>query len=263
MEQRAAANLEICKEITGFSCNLNSLISVALRAALKLQHEYCILGGLASFLDKLHAVTNADPSGHRPMAAISVVDMVNNVKLTLSEDANPATSSVSYGYGYRSLTPENVGISPVAKVQKKYKPPTNLCVKCKLTIAEACVRLGAHQRWHLHCLRCQSCNKAAVLPFMGPRTTAADFHTHFDASNFLYEPMSIKNVPLFGPVPSVVYCTDHAWPTSRSGFLPVSLLEQYAYLLTASLRQLYVRLKDPILASQTLGTCSSRRMWLL
>jgi len=247
MEQKAAATLEP-KDVAGIARCLNSLVGIALRSVLKLQHEHCIPEGLASFLDKLQLVTTVDSSGHRPTAAISVTDAVTEVELTPSLGVNPATGSVSYGY--RSLTPENAGISPLAKAQKKYKPPTDLCVQCKMTIAEACVRLGTYQRWHLHCLRCQSCNKAAGLPLMGPRITPIDFYTQVDVSNFLYEPMSIKNVPLLGPVPSVVYCTDHAWPTSRSGFLPVSLLEQYAYLLTVSLRHLYARFKDPILASQ-------------
>jgi hypothetical protein len=82
---------------------------------------------------------------------------------------------------------------------------------------------------------------------MGPSTTLT-------ADNFLYEPMSIENVPLLGPVPRVVYCMEHAWPTSRSGFLLVTRLEQYAYLLVVSLRRLYTRLKDLTLASQTFGT---------
>ena len=262
MEQRAAATLELLKAVAGIARCFNSLIRIALRSALKLQHEHCIPGALPSFLDKLYALTAVDSesSGHRATAAVSVTNAATKVALTLSEEVNPATSSVSYGY--RSLTPENAGTSPLAKAQKKYKPPSDLCVECKLTIAEACVRLGTYQRWHLHCLRCQSCNQAACLPSMGHSTTPTAFHTQVDASNILYEPMSIKNVPLLGPVPSVVYCSDHAWPTSLSGFLPVSRLEQYAYLLTVSLRRLYAHLKDPTLASQTFGMLLLRRMRL-
>ncbi|KAI9457011.1 hypothetical protein BJY52DRAFT_1274505 [Lactarius psammicola] len=247
MEQRAAVILELLKTVAGIARYFNSLIRVALRGALKLQHEHCIPGALPSFLDKLHALTNVDSPGHSPAAAVSATGSVTNVAPTNSEAVNPATSSVSYGY--RSLTPENAGISPLTKAQKKYKPPSDLCIGCKLTIVGACVRLGTYQRWHLHCLRCQSCNKAA--------TTQTAFHTQVDTSNILYEPMSIKNVPLLGPVPSVVYCTDHAWPTSLGGFLPVSRLEQYAYLLTVSLRRLYARLKDPAPSSSDFRYCVS------
>ena len=247
VEQRAAATLEILKVVARIARYFNSLIRIALRGALKLQQNHYILGALPSFLDRLHALTNVNSSTHRPAAAASV-----SVALTLSEGVNPATTSASYGY--RSLAPESGGISPLAKAQKKYKPPSDLCIKCKLTIAEACVRLGTYQRWHSHCLRCQSCNKTAGLSSTGPSKTSTALHTQLNASSFVYEPMSIENVPLLGPVPSVVYCMEHAWPTSRSGFLPVSRLEQYTYLLVVSLRRLYARLKDPTLTSQTFGT---------
>ena len=168
-------------------------------------------------------------------ASVSVTGVATKVALsTLSEGvnpmANPGTRSISYGY--QSLTPENTGVSPLSKTQKKYKPPSDLCVKCKLTINDACIHLGTYQCWHPHCLRCQSCNKAAGV---GSGTTQTSSHMQVYASNFLYKPMSIENVPLLGLVPSMVYCTDHAWPTSRSGFLPVSQLEQYAYLLMVTL----------------------------
>ena len=247
MEQRATATLEILKVVARIARCFNSLIRISLRGALKLQQEHHISGALPSFLDRLHALTNANSSTHMPAAAASA-----SAALALSEGVNPATTSSSYGY--RSLTPESAGISPLAKAQKKYKPPSDLCIKCKLTITEACVRLGTYQRWHSHCLRCQSCNKSAALSSVGPNTTPTALHTQIDTSNLVYEPMSIENVPLLGPVPSVVYCMEHAWPTSRSGFLPVSRLEQYAYLLMVSLRRLYARLKDPTPTSQTFGT---------
>lgn len=246
MEQRAAATLEILKVVAGIARCFNRLIRIALKDALKLQQEHYVPGALPSFLDKLRALTNADSSEHRSATAASVGVTSTGTKVALSTLSE---------YGYRSLTPENAGISPLAKTQKKYKPPSDMCVKCKLTIDDVCVRFGTYQRWHSHCLRCQSCNKAAGV---GSSTTPTSSHAQVDASNFLYEPMSIENVPLLGPVPRVVYCTDHAWPTSRSGFLPVSRLEQYAYLLVVSLRRLYASLKDPTLASQTFGAHSSR-----
>ncbi|KAF8261677.1 hypothetical protein EI94DRAFT_1745470 [Lactarius quietus] len=243
MEKRAAATIEILKVVAGIARCFNRLIRVTLKGGLKLQHEHYVLGALPSFLDKLRALANVDSSGHSPAVAATSSASVSDAD---TGEVNPATSSSSYGY--RSLTPENAGISPLAKTQKKYKPPSDLCVKCKLNIAEACVRLSTYQRWHSHCLRCQSCNKTAGLSSTGPGTAST---AQVDASNFLYEPMSIENVPLLGPVPNLVYCTDHAWPTSRSGFLPVSRLEQYAFLLMVSLRRLYASLKNPTLPSQT------------
>ena len=250
-EQRVLAALEIFKEVARTARSFNRLIRIALKEALRLQHEHRIPEALPSFLNKLHALTNVDSSVRKSVAAssISVTGAATKVTLSTLSGVNPATSSSSYGY--RSLTSENAGVSPLAKTQKKYKPPSDLCIKCKLIIDDACVRLGTYQRWHPHCLRCQSCNKAASVD---TGTTQTSSQAQVDASKFFYEPMSIENVPLLGPVPSVVYCTDHAWPTSRSGFLPVSRLEQYAYLLMVTLRRLYASLKDPSLASQTFGT---------
>ena len=226
---------------------------------LKLEQEYHIPGALPSFLSKLHALTNVDSSGHKPAAAasVSMTGVATNVALsTLSEGvnpvANPGTRSILYGY--QSLTPENTGVSPLLKMQKKYKPPSDLCVKCKLTIDNTCIHLSMYQHWHLHCLQCQSCNKAASV---GSGTTQTSSHVQVDAINCLYEPMSIESVPLLGLVPSMVYCMDHVWPTSCSGFLPVLQLEQYAYLLMVTLRQLYASLKDLTPATQTFGTCPS------
>ena len=258
-QQKVLAALEIFKEVAQIAHCFNRLIRIALKEALKLEQEYHILGALPLFLSKLHALTNVDSSGHKPAvsASVSMTGVATKVALsTLSEGvnpvANPGTRSISYGY--QSLTPENTGVSPLSKTQKKYKPPSDLCVKCKLTINDACIHLGTYQCWHPHCLRCQSCNKAAGV---GSGTTQTSSHMQVYTSNFLYEPMSIENIPLLGLVPSVVYCTDHAWPTSCSGFLPVLQLEQYAYLLMVTLRQLYASLKDPTPATQTFGVCPS------
>ena len=81
-------------------------------------------------------------------------------------------------YGYWSLTPENTGVSPLSKMQKKYKLPSDLCVKCKLTIEDTCVHLGMYQRWHPHCLQCQLCNKAASV---GSGSTQTSSHAQVDA----------------------------------------------------------------------------------
>ena len=43
-------------------------------------------------------------------------------------------------------------------------PPSDLCVRCGLTVEEDCVRLGTYQRWHSHCVQCAHCGKIAAVP---------------------------------------------------------------------------------------------------
>ena len=196
-QQKVLVALEIFKEVARIARCFNRLIRISLKEALKLEQEHHIPGALPlPEQAKLHALTNVDSSGHKPAAAASVSVTGVAAKDTL--------------YGYWSLTPENTGVSPLSKMQKKYKLPSDLCVKCKLTIEDTCVHLGMYQRWHPHCLQCQSCNKAASV---GSGSTQTSSHAQVNAINFLYEPMSIENVPLLGLVPSVVYCMDYVWPT--------------------------------------------------
>src|ERR1700722_20013419 len=42
-------------------------------------------------------------------------------------------------------------------------PPSDLCVKCGLTVEEDCVRLGTYQRWHSYCVQCGKCGKLAAV----------------------------------------------------------------------------------------------------
>ena len=46
-----------------------------------------------------------------------------------------------------------------------------------------------------------------------------------------------------GAVVSAILCTSHAYAGCRDGFLAVSRLEQYAFLLNVALRRLYLLLK--------------------
>ena len=162
--------------------------------------------------NKIHALTNVDSSGHLPAAAASVseTDVATKVALsTLSEGVNTATSSTSCSYW--SLIPENGGVYPLAQSQK-YTPPSDLCVNCKLTIDDACVVL-AHTDASTHIVCYVS--RATRLAGVGCGITPTSSNTKVDTSNFLYEHMSIENVLLLGPMPSVVYCMYYTRPTSR------------------------------------------------
>ena len=124
----------------------------------------------------------------------------NGDALNLNPTKNPGTQGVTYGF--RSLAPEYAGESPFwsaasscggdggsspggsgggstasGAVQSSSadpsstggsssssSPPSDLCVRCGLTVEEDCVRLGTYQRWHSHCVQCARCGKIAAVP---------------------------------------------------------------------------------------------------
>lgn len=271
--RRMGMTQELLALVTGLAHYLKILIRIALTGALKLEREQEVHDALGSFLDKLHmlAIQGGNPSAKRMMKR------ANGEVVLPGESGNAGTQGVTYGF--KSLAPENSGESPfmsgtrdpaLAKVNV-VNPPSDLCVKCNLTVEEDCVRLGTYQRWHSHCLQCATCGKAAAVAV--PKELASksqDDHAKLDDRErerdkadgskdtpklssarrppanvkiFLYDTDSMKETNQFGLVPFVILCVDHAHNGCRSGFHPVSRLEQYAFLLNVALRRLYVLLK--------------------
>ena len=253
---RVDTNQEFLTVVTGLAHYLRILIRVALTGALKLEREHGIRQAIQSFLDKLHVlvVQGGNPSARRM------------IQRTNSGSGNAGTNGVTYGF--RSLAPEIAGESPFLGAPRDpelssvpvVNPPSDLCVKCNLTIEEDCVRLGTYQRWHSYCVLCKSCGKDATSP---PPATAKDKTTEkkkaedgnsaprittarrppANADFFAYQLVGVMDTPLFGLVPTVIYCADHAHPGCRAGFQAVSRLEQYAFLLNVALRRLYILLR--------------------
>jgi hypothetical protein len=60
---------------------------------------------------------------------------------------------------------------------------------------------------------------------------------------FVYDPDSKKDKERPDQAPTVILCTDHAYPGCRAGFDAASRLEQYAFLLNVALRRLYLLLR--------------------
>ncbi|THG97240.1 hypothetical protein EW026_g4717 [Hermanssonia centrifuga] len=271
--RRMGMTQELLALVTGLAHYLKILIRIALTGALKLEREQEVREALGSFLDKLHmlAIQAGNPSAKRMMKR------ANGEVLSPGEQGNAGTQGVTYGF--KSLAPENAGESPfsggprdptLAKVNV-VNPPSDLCVKCGLTVEEDCVRLGTYQRWHSHCLQCITCGKAAAVPIPkestpkpledkdkledrerekekndggkdGPKLSSAR-RPPANVRLFVYDADSVKDSPQFGPLPAVIFCTDHAHNGCRTGFQTVSRLEQYAFLLNVALRRLYVLLK--------------------
>ena len=195
-------------------------------------------------------------------------------------------------------------------------PPSDLCVRCNLTVEEDCVRLGTYQRWHSHCVQCAHCGKIAAVPApqasgqtpqqqahgrkdggrsrsgqrSGDESTSTPSHPSTstamqngkDASTststsgstsqpapkltalrrpparvheFVYDPDTLRDMPPFGEVPTVILCTEHAHPRCRGGFQAVQRLEQYAFLLNVALRRLYLLLKKQGVVPISPGVC--------
>jgi hypothetical protein len=281
--RRMGMTQELLALVTGLAHYLKILIRIALTGALKLEREQGVREAMQSFLDKIHllAVQGGNPSARR---------MIKGAKgeVIRSGPGNAGTNGVTYGF--RSLAPENAGESPFFGAPRDpelssvpvVNPPSDLCVKCNLTVEEDCVRLGTYQRWHSHCVSCKSCGKDATPPAAAaaedktkekekaedgsspPRITTArrpPANTDF----FAYELDSIVETQSFGPVPTVILCTDHAHQGCRAEFLAVSRLEQYAFLLNIALRRLYLLLKKRKVIRLTPSMCfflSTRRVTL-
>jgi hypothetical protein len=241
-----------------------------------------------SFLDKLHflALQGGNPAVRR------VIKSANSSSSSTTK--NLGTQGVTYGY--QSLAPECAGESPFwngaataagqsssAEPSSNHSrsrpssypgggnPPTDLCVRCSLTVEEDCVRLGTYQRWHSHCVQCACCSKTAAAEAPGqtpqqqgnggkstpnpnhPSTTSGST-SHIAPTvtsqrpparvhEFMYSSNSLRYMPSFGKVPVVILCTQHAHVMCQGGFHAVTRLEQYAFLLNVALRRLHVTLR--------------------
>ncbi|KAG5652622.1 hypothetical protein H0H81_004351 [Sphagnurus paluster] len=258
--RRMGMTQELLALVTGLAHYLKILIRIALTGALKLEREQSVREAMGSFLDKLHllAVQGANPAARRMIKSSNGEVMIPN-----SSGGNFGTQAVTYGF--RSLAPENAGDSPFREGSSKISssnPPSDLCLKCNLTVEEDCVRLGTYQRWHSHCIQCAECGKVAAVPLpkevspkngedrdgkevskdQPPKLSTAR-RPPANVGAFVFEVDPRRDANSYGEVPTVILCTDHAHGGCRSGFQPVQRLEQYAFLLNVALRRLYLLLK--------------------
>lgn len=260
--RRTGMTQELLALVTGLAHYLKILIRIALTGGLKLEREHGVREAMTSFLDKLHllAVEGGNPGARR---------VVRGGEMMAGKQGG-ARGTQGVTYGFKSLAPENAGDSPfgsaardatgssISSPRYNASPPSDLCVKCATTVEEDCVRLGTYQRWHSHCIQCQTCGKAAAPPVVKEVTPAKTPGTeekekevakvpavrrppaHVDG--FVYEGDTAKESP-YGEVPTVILCVDHEHDGCRGGFQAASRLEQYAFLLNVALRRLCYLLK--------------------
>lgn len=281
-ERRMGMTQELLALVTGLAHYLKILIRIALTGALKLERDQSVREAMSSFLDKLHllAVQGGNPTARRMIKGSSG-------ETTNGWNRNIGTQGVTYGF--KSLAPENAGESPfttsnasnsgsrgdgngAGKISTS-NPPSDLCIKCGLTVEEDCVRLGTYQRWHSHCVGCAVCGKAAAIPIppkneekdkenkgaVGEKDATPKLSTArrppANVGLFVYEVDSKRETSSFGEVPTRILCTDHSHAGCRGGFQAVSRLEQYAFLLNVALRRLYLLLKKQGVVPLSPGAC--------
>ena len=258
--RRMGMTQELLALVTGLAHYLKILIRIALTGALKLEKEQNVREAMSSFLDKLHllAMQGGNPAARR------LIKSQNGEVISPGSTGNFGTQGVTYGF--RSLAPENAGDSPFREGTTKSSsthPPSDLCIKCNLTVEEDCVRLGTYQRWHSQCVQCAQCGKVAAAPLVkeptpmngdgkeGKESASKDQVPKLSTARrppanvglFVYDVNSKTETTSFGDVPTVILCTDHAHEGCRGGFQAVQRLEQYAFLLNVALRRLYLLLK--------------------
>ena len=273
--RRMGMTQELLALVTGLAHYLKILIRIALTGALRLEREQSVREAMSGFLDKLHllAVQGGNPAARRLLKG------PNGEVVAPSSHFNYGTQGVTYGF--RSLAPENAGESPFNPSSHKpsSNPPSDLCVKCGLTVEEDCVRLGTYQRWHSQCIECAVCGRVAAVPVSKEQVqTQPNGHGEDrdrDSPNreqppksstvrrppanvglFAYDVDSMKETTSFGEVPTIILCTSHAHTNCRSGFVAVHRLEQYAFLLNVALRRLYLLLKKQGVVPLSPGRCT-------
>ena len=224
--------------VTGLAHYLKILIRIALTGSLKLEREYDDRQAINVFLGRLDRLAR-DPEANKISTTVLALarngtahsdpprrqDSGQSAQST-SEDGS-ADGHVRPAYGYKSLA------RAVGTLIGQGEATTDLCEGCRLTVEEECARVGTSIRWHMPCLRCQTCQKLASRDPSQDEVALADF-------------VWAEEEPDTGR--RKTYCRscapDTTNGTSLDGFEYVTRLEQYAFLLCVALNKLFGRLKQ-------------------
>jgi len=95
----------------------------------------------------------------------------------------------------------------------EYSIKSEYCPLCHKSVEEECIKLN-DSRWHSHCFYCQTCKKN------------------------LYETYDVE--ARMDPINKKIYCKNCCPPNSIDGFVHVTQLEQYTFLLKFALKRLYI-----------------------
>lgn len=215
---------ELLSLVTGLAHYLKILIRIALTAALKLEREYVNMTAIGHFLSRLDRLARDPEASKFTPAAIQ---------------PSPTGGEVvkARAYGYKSLR------RAVGTLVGQGEATTDLCEGCRLTVEEECARFGTSLRWHLPCLRCVNCGKAASKEREGVPETEGQPEVVY-LKEFRIEPVLGEE----GRGPRLkggqTFCAACGPEEGREGFEYVTRLEQYAFLLCVALNKLYALLKQ-------------------
>jgi hypothetical protein len=217
--RKTGISQELLSLVTGLAHYLKILIRIALTSSLKLEREFQNVVALKQFLNRLDRLARDSAAASQPDA---------------TDGPQPLQQKT---YGYKSLTKVSSSIG-------HGESPSDQCESCRTTVEEECARIGHSRRWHLVCLRCHSCNRAAgrekdptgqqpliaaesPLPVkeFGLETTFAQGSKR----RRIWCYACAKESGLDAPLETFDYCTR---------------LEQYAFLLWVSLNKLFLLLKQ-------------------
>ena len=250
--RKMAITQELLSLVTGLAHYLKILIRIALSASLKLERDHADKAAIGQFLARLDRLAR-DPNASRPTAAAvsSTTSHAPATSTVLGAGANgvpPPATQTPRTYGYRSLT------RAVGTLVGQGEATTDLCEACHCTVEEECARVGTSLRWHIACLRCNSCGRPATKgdpdiappqpregPPLPPAVPIADFR--FDRRDDVAGTRANSRV----------FCSSCASRTARDHFASVTRLEQYAFLLCVALNKLYALLKQRGVVPQSPG----------
>lgn len=200
--ERLHITQELLSLVTGLAHYLKILIRISLTGALRLDQEYGVPAALESFLARLD-------------------ELVTQQGLHDTLDTDTV-------HGYTSL--------PCVRGPPETDAASDLCVLCGYTIEDECVRLGIALRWHWACMRCSGCQRGTLKPDGSvPAPPRRD-----DAMDVTRPPsVPITQFTYYGTRrdKQAVRCLECA-PGDAARYLPVTRLEQYAFLLCVALKRL-------------------------
>ncbi|VDC06488.1 unnamed protein product [Peniophora sp. CBMAI 1063] len=258
--------------VADIALQIKILICIGLTGALKLEREHGRLEAVSSFLDKLHSLAvptwRGDP-GARRISYDGKPDTDEPPLQPTHQKTVSGAGTAGAAYGFRSLALENASESPfsltpldpeLAKVSVT-DPPSDLCAGCGLTIEEDCVRLGTDQRWHPACLACKKCGKTPTTEPAYHLPTITGLAHLIESSKKPTPHRALANIHLFvfdpESEPVDIFCTQHGPAKCQYGFVPVSRLEQYAFLLNVALGKLHLSLKTKGVMTETSSPSSA------
>ena len=120
--RRMGMTQELLALVTGLAHYLKILIRIALTGALRLEREQSVRDAMSGFLDKLH--------------------------LLAVQEGNPAARRLLKGSNGEAMTPKSPFSPSHRDGRPSANPPSDLCVKCDLTVEEDCVWLGTKESNH-------------------------------------------------------------------------------------------------------------------